>query len=239
MKIVISQPMFLPWLGLFEQIKLADYLVFYDDVQIPQGRSFMSRVQVKSSSGAMWLTAPIDRNLSGELINNSCLLAQQDWRVKHLKTLQHCYSRAPFFSLMYRLADQIYSFPSNNLAEFNQNAIKTIADWLGFSPIYVKSSELEIYGKSTQRLVDICNRFSAKTYITGLGALNYLEYDKFEESHVMVHYMQYKKIPYKQLHGEFTPYVTILDAIANCGESVRELICSDSIYWKEFINESN
>lgn len=239
MNIVISQPMFLPWIGLFEQIKLADYLVFYDDVQLPQGRSFMSRVQVKSSSGIMWLSAPIDRNLSGDLINNSYLLSQQDWRAKHLKTLQHCYAKAPFFKLMYELANQIYSFPSNNLAEFNQNAIKNINSWLGFRPIYAKSSELAISGKSTQRLVDICNLFEAKSYITGLGALNYIDYDRFENSNIDVRYMKYKKVTYKQLHGEFTPYVTILDAIANCGENVQELLCSDSIYWKEFVNESN
>lgn len=239
MKVVISQPMFLPWIGFFEQVKLADYLVCYDDVQMPQGRSFMSRVQVKSSSGVMWLSAPIDRTLSGDLINNSYLLSQQNWRAKHLKTLHHCYAKAPFFKLMYELANQIYSFPNNNLSEFNKNAIKTINSWLGFSPIYVNSSELKISGKSTQRLVDICNQFDAKTYITGLGALNYIDYDKFENSDIDVRYMKYKKIPYRQLHGEFTPYVTILDAIANCGENVQELICSDSIYWKEFVNESN
>jgi hypothetical protein len=239
MKIVISQPMFLPWIGLFEQIRLADYLVFYDDVQIPQGRSFMSRVQVKANSDIVWLTAPVDKNSSGDLINNCCLSTQQDWRTKHLRTLHHCYARSPFFKLMYGLAEQIYSYPSNNLAEFNQNAIKIISSWLEFNIVYTRSSDLGIPGRSTQRLVNICNHFGAKVYITGLGALNYLEYDKFEESNISVHYMQYEKTPYKQLHGEFTPYVTILDAIANCGDGVRELICSNSIYWKDFINESN
>jgi hypothetical protein len=241
MNIVISQPMFLPWIGLFEQIKLTDYLVFYDDVQLPQGRSFMSRVQIKNASGITWLSAPIDRNLSGNLINESYLISQsqQDWRGKHLKTLRHCYAKAPFFKKMYELADQIYSFPSNNLAEFNQNAIKNINSWLGFHPFYAKSSELKIYGKSTQRLVNICNQFQAKSYITGLGALNYIEYDQFEDIGIDVRYMNYRKLPYQQLHGEFTPYVTILDAIANCGEDVQELICSNSIYWKEFVNESN
>jgi hypothetical protein len=239
MNILISQPMFLPWIGLFEQIRLADCFVFYDDVQLPQGRSFMSRVQIKTHSGIMWLSAPIDRALSGNLINNSYFSLQQDWRSKHLKTLIHSYAKAPFFKLMYELASCIYSFPSNNLAEFNMNAIKHTSSWLGLCPIYTKSSELNIPSRSTQRLVDICNHFGAKTYITGLGGLNYIEHDKFEDSNIEVKYMKYAKKSYKQLHGEFTPYVTILDAIANRGDSVKDLLCSDAIYWKEFTNGFN
>ena len=37
--VVISQPMFLPWVGLFEQARHADVWFHYDDVQLPQGRS--------------------------------------------------------------------------------------------------------------------------------------------------------------------------------------------------------
>ncbi len=238
MNVVISQPMFLPWIGLFEQIRLADIFVHYDDVKLPQGRSFMSRVQVKTPTGINWLTAPIDRKRSGDLINETWLLADTDWRSKHLQTLYHCYMKAPFFTNMYELANQIYSFKRNNLAEFNQNAIEVISAWLGLKPTFVKSLQLGITGRSTQRLVDICTRFEATNYITGLGALNYIEYDKFERNKINVRYMNYEKRPYTQLHGEFTPYVTILDAIAHCGDSVVNLLCSESVYWRDYINEA-
>jgi hypothetical protein len=237
MNVVISQPMFLPWLGLFEQIKLSNVFVHYDDVKLPQGRSFMSRVQIKTTSGSAWLTAPIDRNLSGDLISDSWLIGEQEWRRRHLKTIYCCYAKAPFFDLMYDLASQIYSFPSNNLSEFNQNAIEAVSSWLELDTIYIKSSQLEIHGSSTQRLVDICKKFKAQNYITGLGALNYIDYKKFEDNDIHVRYMAYQKQSYQQLYGEFTPYVTILDAIANCGENTRKLLCSNSIYWKDFINE--
>jgi hypothetical protein len=44
--------------------------------------------------------------------------------------------------------------------------------------------------------------------------------------------------PYPQLHGEFTPYVTALDLIANCGKERIDVICSEAIFWKNFLNES-
>ena len=48
-----------------------------------------------------------------------------------------------------------------------------------------------------------------------------------------VKYMEYKLTKYRQLHGEFTPYVSILDLIANCGKTGKNVICSDAKYYKE------
>ena len=232
--VVISQPMFIPWVGLFEQIKLSDVFIHYDDVQLPQGRSFMSRVQIKTPSGVSWLTAPVDRTRSGNLISETVLVASTNWRDKQLKRLRHCYARAPFFDLMFEIANEIYSHSSDNLAAFNRNAIERISRWLGLEPKFICSSDLGIRGASTQRLVELCRHFSADTYVTGLGALNYLDYSKFESNGISVRYMTYEKRVYPQLYGEFTPYVSIFDAIANCGDRTSELICSGSIYWKEY-----
>jgi WbqC-like protein len=233
--VVISQPMFLPWIGLFEQVRLADIFFHYDDVQLPQGRSFMARVQVKTANGVIWLTAPLDRNRSGRLINEVVLSTEEDWRAKHLKTIQHAYARAPFFESMYDLVKQIYSHPTNSLAEFNINATEAIARWLGFTPEFRRTSESGIGGSSTQRLVDLCASASADTYVTGLGALKYLEHERFEERGITVRYMDYKLTPYPQQHGEFTPYVSIIDAIANVGERARDLVASPAVHWREMV----
>lgn len=231
---VISQPMFMPWVGLFEQVRLADIFIHYDDVQLPQGRSFMSRVQIKTPAGGSWMTAPIDRKHSGRLINETFFLPDTDWRDKHLKHLKHAYSRAPFFDVMLEMAHALYSNSSNNLAEFNLYAIERISNWLGFTPKFMRSSEVGIGGSGTQRLVDLCREVDADAYVTGLGALNYLDYSQFETHGISVRYMDYEKRPYPQLHGEFTPYVSILDTIANCGHGATENICSESTFWKEY-----
>lgn len=232
--IVISQPMFIPWVGLFEQVRLSDIFIHYDDVQLPQGRNFMSRVQIKTPSGISWLTAPIDRTQPHNLISETFLTSHTDWRQNHLKRLRQCYARAPFFDLMFEIANEIYSYSNNNLAAFNRHAIEHISNWLGLSTKFMCSSDLGIQGASTQRLVELCRHCGADTYITGLGALNYLDHSQFESNRISVRYMTYERKIYPQLHGEFTPYVSILDAIANCGHGASELICSKSTYWKEY-----
>jgi hypothetical protein len=71
--------------------------------------------------------------------------------------------------------------------------------------------------------------------ITGLGARDYLEHEMFDRAGVRVEYMTYRKVPYPQLHGAFTPYVSVLDLIANTGKSGKSVIVSGSVYWKDFL----
>ncbi len=231
--LVVSQPMFLPWTGLFEQVRLADVFVHYDDVQLPQGRSFISRVQIKSGNAASWLTAPIDRARSGNLINEVFFFEDQDWRSKHLKSIRHAYSKAEHFQLMFALAEEVYSYATDRLADFNINATEKIAAWLGLTPPFMRSSAMSVGGASSERLVKLCEATNCNVYVTGHGALNYLDHEQFEAKGISVRYMDYQKTPYPQLHGEFTPYVSILDGIANCGAGARELVSSEAIYWRD------
>jgi hypothetical protein len=232
--LVVSQPMFLPWIGLFEQIRLADVFVHYDDVQLPQGRSFISRVQIKSANGVSWLTVPIDRVRSGRLINEVITFEEQAWRSKHLKTIRHAYGHAPHFESMFALAEKLYGDPSDRLGDFNSAATEQIAQRLGLTPRFLRSSSFAATGASTERLVNLCEATDCDVYVTGHGALNYLGHEQFERKGITVRYMDYQKVPYPQLHGSFTPYVSILDALANCGDGTRDLLCSEAVYWREF-----
>jgi hypothetical protein len=236
MNVVVSQPMFLPWIGLFEQIALADVYVHYDDVQLPQGRSLTTRVQIKTAQGIHWLTAPLDRDGSGSNINECRYQPGEEWRKRHLQTLRHSYAHAPFGHEMLRLAEAIYGDTSDNVAEFNANAIEQLAAWAQLKTRFVRSSALGIGHRSSERLLAICQRFGADGYITGHGAANYLDHELFDAAGIAVKYMRYKKRPYPKGHGEFTPFVSILEAIANCGEAAVELICSSAVDWREHLN---
>lgn len=232
--LVVSQPMFLPWIGLFEQIRLADVFVHYDDVQLPQGRSFISRVQIKSANGVSWLTVPIDRVKSGRLIMEVVTFDEQDWRSKHLKSIRHAYRQAPHFQPMFAFAEKLYGYPSNGLGDFNIAATEQIAERLGLAPRFMRSSSFAATGAGTERLVNLCEATNCDVYVTGHGALNYLEHEQFERKGITVRYMDYQKLPYPQLHGSFTPYVSILDAFANCGDDTQDLLCSEAVYWRDF-----
>lgn len=233
--IVISQPMFLPWIGLFEQIRLADVYVHYDDVLTPQGRSFMNRVQIKTPEGTPWLTAPVKHNRQ-TLIQNLEFDTKQNWRKTHLQTLHHAHANAPFYSEMRSLVENLYEKNPLSVADFNIAAIEAIADYFGLKPQFLRSSSLNTTTHSSQKLLDIVQQLGGDRYVTGHGAKNYLDHSLFEQHGIQVAYMHYQHSPYTQLHGEFTPYVTILDLIANMGTVGRDRIQSTSIEWRAFLH---
>jgi hypothetical protein len=237
MKIVISQPMFFPWIGIFQQMRLADIFVHYDDVQLPLGRSFISRVQIKAYSGIQWLTVPIKRK-SFQIINNVLIDHTKNWRKKHFKSLETNYKKAPYFHDMISLVENVYSFPFKFLSELNIYATENIAKYLNLTPNFLKSSELKKESSSSKKILDIVNELRGTIYITGHGAKNYLDHKLFDKNNIHVDYISYNLTPFPQLHGTFTPYVSILDLIANVGGNASSWLNATTINWKDFIDGS-
>jgi len=234
-KIAISQPMFFPWIGIFEQIRLCDIFVHYDDVQFPHGRSFMSRVQIKTHDGIKWLTIPVKRKKQ-QLMREVLIDYATNWESKHLKTLEYSYRRAPFVDDMIAIVEGVYSQNMLSLSELNICGIEKIAEYFNLNVTFLISSNLGTNTHSSEKLLDICLLVNADSYITGHGAKNYLDHELFEQNQIHVEYMDYKRSPYQQLHGAFDPHVSILDLIANRGKSGIQYIHSKTKSWKDVIN---
>ena len=92
--VVISQPMYFPWVGMLEQVRLADVWVHLGDALFSMG-GFFNRVQLKSAEGTPWLTVPLAEHKLGQLLNET-QMAKHDWRRKQLATLRQAYAAAPY-----------------------------------------------------------------------------------------------------------------------------------------------
>ena len=97
MILTAHQPVYLPWLGLFHKIALADKFVFFNQVQyLP--KDWMNRNKIKSATGEILLTVPVlrkgyrNKKTSEIEINN-----ETNWQEKHLKTIIQNYKKTPFF----------------------------------------------------------------------------------------------------------------------------------------------
>ncbi|MBY0369526.1 WbqC family protein [bacterium] len=231
-RVVILQPQFFPWRGVFEQIRLADIYVHFDDVAFPQGRSFLTRVQVKTRQGPAWLTVPVRRD--GERIRDVQTDDSQPWRTRHLKTLQQVYASAPYVDDMLDIVRAVYAAPETSLSAINSLAIEKVSRYLGLKCTFKRSSDLGGSGKGQDRLLEIANHLGANVYLTGHGALNYLLPTPFENAGVGVEVMDYRRGRYPQIHGEFDPHVSILDLIANTGQKASTHLESQSLEWGEY-----
>lgn len=234
MKVVISQPMFFPWVGLFEQIKLADVYVHYGDVAFSKG-SFVNRVQIKCSSDTKWLTLPLRAFALGTSIDNISVRDDM-WKQSHISLLEQKYQEAPALGAMLKIVRELHQIQSESLGQIARKSILLCKDYLNLNPKLkiLESYEISSEGSGSRRVLDIVKRLGGTTYVTGWGARNYLDHELFERSGVRVEYMNYAMTPYPQLHGTFTPYVSILDLIANVGEDGVKYMNSNTTYWKDF-----
>jgi WbqC-like protein family len=236
MKIVISQPMFFPWIGLFEQIKLADIYVHYDDVQFSKG-SFTNRVQIKTPQGFKWLTVPLQQFNLGQKIKDIKVSYDKKWRENHFKFLSQNYLKSPYQKDMLAMVEKVYSQPTDILSEIAIYSLNEVCRYFNFKQPehFLYSSQLNIDGKNYDRVLSIVKYLQGQVYITGHGAKNYLDHDLFEKNGIRVEYMNYQKTPYPQLYEGFNPYVSVLDLIANVGQEGVKYINSSTIYWRDFI----
>jgi WbqC-like protein family len=239
MKVVISQSMYFPWVGLLEQVSLADIFIHYDDVQYSRG--FYNRVQAKTVNGSKWITVPLYNHHQGQRIDEILIDNQTDWRRQHRDILKQAYMKAPYRDEMLALVDDVFCKSATFLSDVSRESILALVRYfkLDNKAHFMSSSDMKIPGASTQRLHDLCATVAADVYVTGHGARNYLDHDMFERSGIKVEYMKYNMTPYPQLHGDFIPYVSALDLVANCGQEGVSVINSNSIHWKDFLNEPN
>lgn len=239
MRVVISQSMLFPWVGLLEQVRLADVFVHYDDVQFSKG-SFVNRVQVKTAQGVRWMTLPT-RNLHlGQRIDEVELAPTSQWVDKHLELLRTSLPGAKYVDDAMALAHGVYAAGHGHLGSLARASLLALSEYFGLleGKRFVDVATLGIGGSASERVLEVVRRVGGRQYITGHGAARYLDHALFERAGVEVRYMRYRLQPYAQLHGEFTPYVSGLDLVANRGREGRECIVSETVSWKEFLHES-
>ncbi|WP_426399069.1 WbqC family protein [Ralstonia sp. R-29] len=236
MKVVITQPMLFPWVGLLEQIELADVLVNYADVQFSKG-SFTNRVQIKEPTGTRWMTVPLEKFHLGARIDEVKPASNVDWRAQHLRMLEQAYEAAPYAGDMLALVRSVYEVDYTNMGALALASMRAVCRYLGIEldRKFVDAPELDIPGRNTDRVLAIVQKLQGDTYITGHGAKNYLAHAEFEQHGITVEYMNYAMRPYGQLHGAFTPFVSSLDLIANQGPAGKQYVSPQTLNWREFI----
>ena len=235
--VVISQPMYFPWPGLLEQIKLCDIFVDYNDVQFSKG-SLFNRVQIKTEHGTRWLTVPLKNVRLGQLIRETEIDQSKNWQQAHMDQLNHAYGKALFRRDVIDLVTGVFDARAHYLGELafaSMNALLNYFPAIKANRNFVDSSNLNIDGASTQRVIDICAAVQGRSYVTGHGARHYLDHEAFERQGIAVEYIDYGLQSYRQLHGAFTPYISTLDLIANCGIDGSNYIGGTTVPWREFL----
>ncbi len=225
MRAGIIQSDYIPWRGYFDFINSVDLFIIHDDLQYTKG-DWRNRNKIKTPYGLKWLTVPVKYHKTTQLICNTEIDYSSSWQDRHLNLLRSNYGQAKYFTEAIELFKEGLSYRDVTISELNVRLIKMICKYLAISTPIVMSSEFQVAGTKTERLIQLLRKAYATSYLSGPSARSYLEEDLFRENSIQLEYKNYDYDPYPQLWGDFDGKVSILDLIANCGPDAGKFILS-------------
>jgi len=222
--VVVLQPGYLPWLGFFDQFRRADVFVYYDDVQYDT-HGWRNRNRIKTQHGAQWLTVPVRHSgLVLPRILDVAIDGRRGWARKHVESIRQAYARASFLPKYLPALEEVLERPWERLVDLDIAVVDLICGWLGLVKPVERSSTLGITGERSGRLLRICQHFGARVYLSGNAAREYLDTLSFERAGIRVEWQNFHHPTYPQLHGEFAPFMSVLDLVLNCGDDARAIL---------------
>ena len=221
------QPTYLPWLGLFNKISSSDCFVLFDNVQyLP--KEWMSRNKIKTPGGEIFLNVPVlkksflEKKIYEIKINNNL-----NWRRKQLKSIQLNYSKTKFYNDYIEYFEEIYSTEWTYLQDLNFHMLKLFLKLLNIDVRLFRLSELQVKGRKSELILNLCLKLKAKKFIFGEQGINYADIESFQKKEIDVVFQDYKHPTYHQLHGKFISNLSIIDLLFNCGNKSLEIINSN------------
>ena len=213
MIVSIHQPAYLPWLGYFDKINRSDIFVYLDTVQLEKNSySFTYRNKIKTPQGAKWLTIPLkSKGYMASSIDDIPIDNSQNWKRKHLRSIYMNYKKSPYFDELYPKLELLYQ---TDYKYFSELAFAHLEFWLNelqISTKVIKASMTTVKSKKSALILELCQQFEAKKYISGAQGINYLDEQSFKRKSIQIEYQNYKHPIYPQLFGEYIPNLAVVD----------------------------
>ena len=227
----IIQSSYIPWRGYFDIIDQSDRFILLDDVQYTK-RDWRSRNKIPTAQGEKWLSVPVQ--VKGKYFQKICDVEISDakWHKSHWGVIENNYRKAPHFEQYRELVRDMYAQATQErLSDINYHFISRLCAWLGIDTPLSWSMDYDVTEEDpTERLVQLCLKEGATTYISGPAARSYLDESSFAQHGIDVCFFDYgSPEPYPQLQEAFSPFVSIIDMIFMCGPDTLQRIRNDRV----------
>lgn len=212
----------------------ADIFIYLDTVQFSKN-GLQNRNQIKTVNGALWLTVPVKHELGKSI--RAIEIADRRTPAKHWKTLQANYSQSLGFKRWHEDLRSLLHDGATSLAELTIASTEWMLEKLTIKTKRMRASELTgIEGQASKLVASICAALGADTYLTGTGALEYMEPQDFKAINCEVRVQQWHPFSYPQQWEStgFVPDLSTLDLLLNCPDEAAEMIASAGS-WKALV----
>ena len=231
MKLAIMQPYFFPYIGYWQLIHAVDRFVIYDDVNFIKG-GWINRNRILINGKPCYITAPLHQSSSYKHICDISLQPSFLWRDKLVKMVETTYRKAPFFSEVFPTIEKLIRYEADNLSDYLSYQLQTLARFMFINTKFVLSSHLyQNNGLTGQdRVLDICKRENATTYINPQGGQSLYSQDAFAHCDVNLKFLLPLTVNYKQFGVKSESRLSIIDVLIFNGiDGTRKLLDEYSI----------
>jgi hypothetical protein len=206
---------YLPPENFFLLAASAEVFVIADDVQFSTNGN-ANRTQIKTVTGAQWLTIPIlSKNRGRQKLNEVEIDGARPWQRQHWRTIEFNYHNAPYFGELADELARLYQRPYGNLAEAAWEVFVFLWKALGLGNLPRRTSELGITATGEKRLVELAKMMSAEVYLAHEKYRLVLRPELLHN--VRVQFVSWDLPSYHQQFGEFVAGLNVLDLLFNEG----------------------
>ena len=123
MKLGIMQPYFFPYIGYWQLLNVVDKYVIYDDVNFIKG-GWINRNRILIDGKAVYFNIQMSGASPYKLINQIQINNNEINIKKNIKTIYMAYHKAPYFSEVYPIIEEILKLQTDNLSKYVIESIK-------------------------------------------------------------------------------------------------------------------
>jgi hypothetical protein len=152
-----------------------------------------------------------------------------DWELDHWKSIEHNYHRAECFKEHEAFFKELYNRKWERLMDISVATINYALNCLEIKTPIKLSSSYNLNTTSTERIIDLCKKTGADTYLSGAGGRDYMDLSLFEKNGIKLLFQDFKHPQYTQLYGGFEPYMSFIDLVMNCGAKSRDVLFQENI----------
>lgn len=214
MKVGIMQPYFFPYIGYWQMINAVDKYIVYDDVNFIKG-GWINRNRILMNGEAKIINLKMNGASPNKLIKDVEVSDDVVYKKKLLRTIESCYKKAPYFSDVYSIIEDIINHDEKNLARYLEFVIRKVCEYLSIKTELIVSSSINKNNnmKGQEKVIEICKLLGADEYYNAIGGQELYSYEVFETQGINLRFLKTGTIKYKQFNNEFVPNLSIIDLI--------------------------
>lgn len=210
----VEQPYFLPYIGYWQLLNAVDIFVILDDVNYIK-RGFINRNSILLNGASYRFSIPVRDASQNKKIMEMRLCFDKKEKQKFLSRIEYAYNKAPYFPQVFPFISDIIHNPDENLTDFIQYSLTRVADYLGIDTRIIRSSAMDKDNTLTgqDRVIEICRRIGADTYINPAGGRKLYDNQTFHRENMKLFFLdtRHENIVYPQFDNPFVGMLSIID----------------------------